>query len=168
LILLHCATEIMDNLLECAICEQEPGVVFCSCEEQFCENCFNKKHLKRKPNHRRGGTHKTETFWDKVTGTISGIAGAVSNSNQFKKDEAAKWFGLHARTEGKHRISTLVETPRFRNLMEDSLHFHKNSPRTQFPSITSFVGFTGAGKSLLSKLVFLKTLSSLKNMRSPN
>lgn len=94
----------------------------------------------------------TEDGWKWISGKLSGIANSITQATQFKKDEATKWFGLHVKIMHQDRITTIVETPRFANLMEESLHFHKDSPRRQFPSVTSFVGETGAGKSTLSKL----------------
>ena len=87
-----------------------------------------------------------------ISGAFLGIANSISQATVFKKDETTKWFGLHVEVVRQDRITTIVETPRFSNLMEDSLHFSKISPRRQFPSVTSFVGETGAGKSTLSKL----------------
>ncbi|EGX45760.1 hypothetical protein AOL_s00140g76 [Orbilia oligospora ATCC 24927] len=142
----------MNDSLECALCEERPGVVYCSCKEQFCEGCFSQKHLKRRPDHRRGGTSKTENFWTRVVGRFSGKTGIADieyQASEFREDQRAKWFGLRILDQGNHRVSTIVETPRYRDLMDYSLHHNKNSPKTQFPSITSFVGLTGAGKSLL-------------------
>jgi ABC-type multidrug transport system fused ATPase/permease subunit len=142
----------MDDQVECAKCEKRPGDVRCSCGERFCEPCFTTKHLVRNSNHKRGGSAKTTEAWNWITGTLSGIANSVTRAARFKEDEAAKWFGLHVEIVHQDRITTIVETPRFSNLMEDSLHFSKISPKRQFPSVTSFVGETGAGKSTLSKL----------------
>jgi signal recognition particle GTPase len=91
-------------------------------------------------------------MWNWITGGFSGIPNPFTQKTQFKKDEATKWFGLHVEIVRQDRITTIVETPRFSDLMADSLHFSKTSPRRQFPSVTSFVGETGAGKSTLSKL----------------
>jgi len=68
-----------------------------------------------------------------------------------RKDEGAKWFGLVVEKSGQDRIVRIVETPRFSNLIEDSMHSTSNSPSRQYPGIVSFVGDTGAGKSTLSK-----------------
>lgn len=141
----------MDDLEKCAICGNRRGDVQCSCGERFCESCLTGKHLVRNPKHRRGGSGATKQVWDWISGKFSGITGSGTQATQFKKDEATKWFGLHVEIVRQDRITTIVETPRFSELMEDSLHFSKISPRRQFPSVTSFIGETGAGKSTLSK-----------------
>ena len=136
----------------CAKCEERPGDVLCSCTERFCEICFTGKHLKRNPAHRRGGSKLTEKLWKWVSGTISDAKGSVDDLKaNFKQDEAAKWFGLHIDIVNDERVPSLVETPRFSDLVEESLEFYEDSPKSQFPSICSFVGDTGAGKSTLSK-----------------
>ncbi|EWZ80936.1 hypothetical protein FOWG_15265 [Fusarium oxysporum f. sp. lycopersici MN25] len=146
----------MDDDL-CAKCEEKPGDVRCSCGERFCEYCFSKKHLPRNQTHKRGGSKKTETKWNKIKGVVSNIASSFSPASHFQRDETTKWFGLHISSPPgrKDRIATLVETTRFSNLLEESLHFHKRSPKRQYPSICSFVGDTGAGKStLIRSLIF--------------
>ncbi|KAM0085659.1 hypothetical protein ACKRZS_001983 [Fusarium odoratissimum] len=146
----------MDDDL-CAKCEEKPGDVRCSCGERFCEYCFSKKHLPRNQTHKRGGSKKTETKWNKIKGVVSNIASSFSPASHFQRDETTKWFGLHISSPPgrKDRIATLVETTRFSSLLEESLHFHKRSPKRQYPSICSFVGDTGAGKStLIRSLIF--------------
>ncbi|KAF5687085.1 hypothetical protein FCIRC_2473 [Fusarium circinatum] len=146
----------MDDDL-CAKGEERPGDVRCSCGERFCEYCFSKKHLPRNQTHKRGGSKKTETKWNKIKGVVSDIASSFSPASHFQRDETTKWFGLHISSPPGHkdRITTLVETTRFSSLLEESLHFHKHSPKRQYPSICSFVGDTGAGKStLIRSLIF--------------
>ncbi|KAF5684647.1 hypothetical protein FDENT_6652 [Fusarium denticulatum] len=146
----------MDDDL-CAKCEEKPGDVRCSCGERFCEFCFSKKHLPRNQTHKRGGSKKTETKWNKIKGVVSNIASSFSPASHFQRDETTKWFGLHISSPPgrKDRIATLVETTRFSSLLEESLHFSKRSPKRQYPSICSFVGDTGAGKStLIRSLIF--------------
>jgi len=150
----------MENVRPCGKCEDRPGVDFCSCGDNFCGDCLP-KHLDRNRDHRRAGTRKHVDFWSKVTGKVTGAISSIAGSAtaarvlNFKKDEAAKWFGLHQRSFGSKQISTIVQTPRLKSLMEESLHFRADSPQTQFPSFVSFLGLTGAGKSLLSKSAML-------------
>ena len=129
----------------CAKCEERPGDIICSCEERFCQQCFFGAHIPRNPRHRQGGTKESEHFWNRITGKLSGL-----QASHFKDDENTKWFGLHVQVNGRDRFTELVETPRFSSLTTDSLHFYSNSPKRQYPSICSFVGDTGAGKSFLS------------------
>lgn len=134
----------MDNL--CEKCEEVEIEVTCSCGAKFCERCFSRKHLARNPTHRKGGSRKDEDAWNWFTGKFAGVRGL---SDQFKDDEAAKWFGLYTDTRPGKEKGYLVDTPRLRNLMSESLTWYPDSPRRQFPSIASFVGETGAGKSTL-------------------
>ena len=69
----------------------------------------------------------------------------------FQKDEVTKWFGLVIEESSGEKITTLVETPRFAELIESSINHHPTSPKRQYPALISFVGETGAGKSTLSK-----------------
>ncbi|KAK6529776.1 hypothetical protein TWF281_008935 [Arthrobotrys megalospora] len=133
--------------VECGKCESRPGVIPCNCGEHYCEECFG-KHLKRNPTHRQKPDEKYHSFWSSVTDVLLG-SGENNHSDTFKKDEAAKWFGLVTKARYGGRVSVIVETPRLAKLLENSVHAHEDSPGLQFPSITSFVGFTGAGKSVL-------------------
>lgn len=74
-----------------------------------------------------------------------------SRKKSIEKDEANKWFGLSVDKSGPVPIARLVETRRFSTLMEDSLNVSPDSSRRQYPSIISFVGETGVGKSTLSE-----------------
>lgn len=143
-------TMVTEEIVTCEKCEELPGVVKCSCDAMFCEKCFTTKHLPRNPKHRRGGTGKTDKAWAWISGTIATLTDSTSRATHFEQDQVTKWFGLHIKKVGADRVTRLVETSRFSRLVEDSMHYNKNSPRRQFPSITSFVGETGAGKSTLS------------------
>ncbi|KXX79899.1 hypothetical protein MMYC01_203771 [Madurella mycetomatis] len=134
-----------DNL--CEKCEEKEIEVNCSCGAGFCDGCFSMKHLRRHRTHRKAGNRKDEEKWKLFTGTFSGIKSLV---DQFKEDEDAKWFGLHTDRDvnGVDYVS-IVETERLKNTMSESLIYYDESPRRQFPSIASFVGETGAGKSTL-------------------
>jgi len=135
----------------CEKCDEGLGVVVCSCGAEFCEQCFGARHLRRNPNHRRGGTKKLQAYWNWVSGELAGLTNPLTQASHFKKDESAKWFGIHTETarDGKY-ITSIVDTERLTNLVETSLHFEDSSPNRQFPSIASFVGETGAGMSTLS------------------
>jgi len=73
-------------------------------------------------------------------------------SEYFKEDEMAKWYGLYIESSKSGRIARIIETARFTELAEKSATASVNSAKRQFPSIASFVGETGVGKSTLSKL----------------
>ena len=131
-------------------CEQEPGEIKCSCDEVFCTKCFQ-KHLQRLPTHKKAPSLSFERAWAWVSGTVSTLTDDLSRQAQFQKDEGAKWFGLVVEKSGADRIISIIETPRFANLVEDSTHYSSKSPIRQYPSIVSFVGDTGAGKSTLGE-----------------
>jgi len=133
-----------------------PAPVKCSCGNWFCEEHFATSHLKKQPTHRRGGTTKSEKAWAWISGNFAGLSDAASRGTHFQQDEATKWFGLHVERAGHDRVTRLVETPRFAFLVEESMHHHRNSPKRQFPSITSCVGETGAGKSTLSESTYTR------------
>lgn len=134
----------------CAICDERVDApVECSCEETFCQLCF-RKHLARKPMHREvNKSHNRMWSW------ASGVKSALTPETwqrEWEKDEANKWFGLHVDTSKPTTVCRIVETQRFSSLMEESLHAYPRSPQRQFPSIVSFVGETGVGKSTISTL----------------
>ncbi|KAF3292462.1 hypothetical protein TWF132_005518 [Orbilia oligospora] len=146
---------------ECGKCEELPGVNKCTCGETFCETCFS-KHLKRNPDHdqRRERTlalvlaaapkSRSQRLWEAVTSPF--IRG--SQSDAFKYDEAAKWFGLITKiNENNIRESELAETLRLTSLLQRSAQAHPEGVGAQFPSIASFVGPTGAGKSVLIRSI---------------
>ncbi|KAJ5743646.1 hypothetical protein N7533_008516 [Penicillium manginii] len=90
-----------------------------------------------------------EDAWNWISGKLAHLTSTPQT--QFKDDEATKWFGLCVETNRQRdRLTSIVETKRLQELMTISLHYRESSPKRQFPSITSFVGETGAGKSTLS------------------
>ncbi|KAH7108977.1 hypothetical protein EDB81DRAFT_704931 [Dactylonectria macrodidyma] len=159
---------VKQGIESCEKCEELPGDIKCSCYAKFCENCLT-KHLKRNPKHRQGGTSKTDKAWSWISGTVT-TENALRAA--FEQDEATKWFGLHIEKVGEDRVTRLVETSRFSHLVEDSMHYSSNSPCRQFPSITSFVGETGSGKSTLSmcirSLIYqAQNCENIENLEAP-
>jgi hypothetical protein len=136
------------EVIECVKCEGSSGAVNCSCDEFYCSNCIE-PHLQRRPNHHRVNA-RSAGIWSWVSGMVGGLhADEASTRNNFIADEGAKWFGLYVEKNAYQRISSIVETPRFRKLAEKS-SFANGVVQRQFPSLVSFVGETGAGKSTLS------------------
>jgi hypothetical protein len=132
----------------CEICD-EPCDIKCNCDMEFCSRHWPKHRAKYK-NHRKATDPRLRRLWGWVKGNVEQLTDNIARAAQFQKDEGAKWFGLVVETSGRDRITTIVETPRFSNLVEDSIFYSRKSPKRQFPSITSFVGECGAGKSTLS------------------
>lgn len=138
----------------CAKCEEAPGVVKCSCKNTFCKECFHNEHLTRPRNagHREVLPSKRQMVANWALGAIHSLQSyAEGVQAYFQKDEATKWFGLVIEESSGEKITTLVETPRFAELIESSINHHPTSPKRQYPALISFVGETGAGKSTLSK-----------------
>ncbi|KAF3808980.1 hypothetical protein GCG54_00011172 [Colletotrichum gloeosporioides] len=152
----------------CEKCDEQPCDVTCSCSNKFCEPCFQNKHLKRHPTHRLGGSKRSTAFWAKVSGKNLGMSSPSQRDKCFRDDEASKWFGLHTVVNPSGRVNTIVETKRLSLLMERSMEFYGNSPKRQFPSITSFIGETNAGKStLVRSLIFQAKKELLDRFGAP-
>lgn len=138
------------NIETCEKCDELPGNIKCSCGARFCENCFQTSHSQRNPTHRRAGTGSTDKAWAWISGKITSLTNSASRARGFERDQMTKWFGLYIQKMQEDRVTLLVETNRFADLIERSKHHKKDSPLRQFPSIISFIGETGAGKSTLS------------------
>ena len=132
---------------ECVRCDGPKVTIKCSCGKLYCDECWS-THSSAKPGHKKSpygaGPTKFQQCWKFVKGTI-GYA-----EEAFEKDEGAKWFGLVEDTKFTPPICRIVETSRFSEIMESSQAATSHSPRRQYPSLVSFVGATGAGKSSLS------------------
>jgi hypothetical protein len=138
----------------CAKCEEAPGVVKCSCKNGFCRECFYNEHLTKPRNagHQEVLLSRRQKLANLALGafhSIQSYAGGVQA--YFQKDEGKKWFGLVIEESSGEKITKLVETPRFAELIESSINHRTTSPKKQYPTLISFVGETGAGKSTLSK-----------------
>ena len=116
------------------------------------------KHLKKKPAHWQVN-HIYERLWHSAAGMLSSLSDTLLQTH-YTNDEANKWFGIHVDRQSSRSVSRIVETKRFSALMEESMHAYPRSPRRQFPSIVSFVGEIGVGKSTLSKLHCMKEACS--------
>lgn len=166
----------------CGKCEAAEGDVKCTCEEIFCNPCFQ-WHIERLPKHQKVSSDQKilREAWSWASGTSSALSDMATRSEYFKEDEMAKWFGLYIESSKSGRIARIIETARYTELAEKSVTVSANSAKRQFPSIVSFVGETGVGKSTLSKraahtfttkfvLMFcgfvLKVLSPHPNMES--
>lgn len=138
----------------CGRCLKKLATAKCSCDEKFCDECLP-GHLKRLFKHRKIGG-RIERAWKWAAGTVGYLADIKHLNQVFEQDEGAKWFGLHVHKHERTRVARLIETPRFDKLMEASAHASSDSPSRQFPSMVSFVGETGAGKSTISAYSIMK------------
>ncbi|KAF3160773.1 hypothetical protein TWF788_002869 [Orbilia oligospora] len=166
----------MDELCEeteCDTCEKPilGSPVGCLCSGVYCGDCF-RKHIDKMERKGRGDDHGQATPWepsmaDIIWGKVSKAIAEIDLSTLFIEDEKAKWFGhwsqMSEQDDETNPIKThyIVETSRLRDLMAQSLNFRPDSPSTQYPSIVSFVGATGAGKSFLIR--YLIHLSETDN-----
>jgi hypothetical protein len=123
----------------------------CSCDINFCNRHWE-KHISKHPTHKKAIPAHLKRVWGWVKGSVEYLTDNIARAAQFQKDKGAKWFGLVVERSGHDRIRTLVETPRFANLVEDSIFHSRNSSKRRYPSLVSFVGEYRAGKSTLSKL----------------
>lgn len=132
---------------ECVKCDRPDVTTRCSCSNLYCDACY-KKHLQSKPTHRglkyTPGSSLLSKAWKFVKGSLA------YTPEDYVKDESAKWFGLTEEFHPHSVVCRIVETTRFAELVEASKHAYPDSPKRQFPSLVSFVGDTGAGKSSLS------------------
>ncbi|KAK6516439.1 hypothetical protein TWF506_006346 [Arthrobotrys conoides] len=146
---------------ECDTCEKliSGSPVGCLCSGGYCEECFD-KHIKQMQKKERGDEHGRAKPWkpsvaEAIWGKVAKSFAELDLSKLFVEDEKAKWFGhctKKSEEDGESdstEMQYIVETSRLGDLMAQSLNFKPDSPSIQFPSIVSFVGATGAGKSLL-------------------
>lgn len=156
----------------CARCENAPAVVKCSCKNRFCRECFENEHLTKPRNagHREVLPSKRQELANWALGKIHNLQNyAEGIQAYFHKDEATKWFGLAIEESAGEKITKLVETPRFAELIELSINRYTTSPKRQYPSLVSFVGETGAGKSTLIRLLIraANSTSSSNDLEAP-
>ncbi|PVI06697.1 hypothetical protein DM02DRAFT_709324 [Periconia macrospinosa] len=148
----------------CEVCDELPATVKCSCETRFCETHFS-KHQAKHPTHSRGGG-RAERVWAWISGAKLSRDGSNSREN-FEREQVSKWFGLHVEKSENYRVTRLIETTRFSRLIEESVN--QGTARRQFPSIVSFIGETGAGKSTLKYIdvrAILIRIASVRGMIS--
>jgi hypothetical protein len=131
---------------DCVQCDEPVAIIKCNCRKTYCSPCWD-KHLRKRPDHYRVAPSR---FNQAVAWIIGGSS--LPATQIFEKDEGAKWFGFFEKTNViRSTVYQIVETPRFSELMETSARFSPQSPKRQYPSLVSFVGITGDGKSTLSK-----------------
>jgi len=150
----------MDSI--CPKCEEEPANVKCSCSVSFCAKCWE-LHKKKNQTHVKAGPSVWDQMWSWAKGVT--ITSSKTMGNHLEIDENAKWFGLVVENSGRNRICSIIETSRFADLREESMSLATDHRETQFPSIVSFIGETGAGKSTLSKPPFITGSATFKGRK---
>lgn len=140
-----------DTVGFCGKCEVVEGDFKCTCDEIFCDPCFQ-RHIERLPKHQKvsSGQKILRKAWSWVSGTFNVLLDMATRSEYFKKkDQMVKWLGLYIESSKSGRIARIIETARCTELAENWATASANSAKRQFPSIVSFIGETGVGKSTL-------------------
>src|SRR6266702_7348187 len=106
----------------CGKCEAVEGDVKCTCDEIFCDPCFQ-RHIERLPKHQKvsSGQKILREAWSWVSGTFSAMLNTATRSEYFKEDENAKWFGLYIENSKSGQIARIIETARYTELAEKSV-----------------------------------------------
>ncbi|KAK6509161.1 hypothetical protein TWF481_003922 [Arthrobotrys musiformis] len=163
--------------LECDDCGNPmptpESVLKCLCGMEYCERCFE-KHMRQIQKRGQQSKHgpsipsppsQAEELWENITSAFAHL----DIPSRFIQDEKAKWFGLRSQKSNGRNDSPeaqyIVETSRLKDLIAQSLNL-EDSPATQYPSFASFVGITGAGKSLL--IQYLISLGKMENETGSN
>ncbi|RPA77550.1 hypothetical protein BJ508DRAFT_417000 [Ascobolus immersus RN42] len=170
--------------LICENCTKEkPALFYCNvCKCDFCEGCWNNflPHRKQGEAVTRGDPRHEKTN-KKLAQTIDGILYPRLTPEEFRKlhrkDRHTMWFGVRRDYEKQEATdssklvitkvtSSFANTDRLQKILGPACN--DNTPR--YPSIASFVGETGAGKSTLIKaFIEISSLeeSNIKSSQSP-
>lgn len=148
----------------CALCEESPPEIsFCTaCNFNLCDECWNTY-----PPHRKGLLGPQGLPHEKADPTVvqelKDCMDEPNNNNEHRlhqDDEETTWFGLE-RDDGGTPV--LAEYRRYAAVMMQASEY---SEQTRYPSLVSFIGQTGAGKSSLIKLLIdLKSDARLDNFK---
>ncbi|RPA78867.1 FabD/lysophospholipase-like protein [Ascobolus immersus RN42] len=136
-----------------AECEDSKQVYYCSvCEYNYCDLCWDtclphKKNLK----HKDGRYHEKVNL--ELTATYDEVFNKVYEGEELDElhimDRSAKWFGIKQRTNklGEEKVF-LITQQRLEQILDP---IAEGSDGPIYPSIVTFLGETGAGKSTLIK-----------------
>ncbi|KAL8387973.1 hypothetical protein RB595_009539 [Gaeumannomyces hyphopodioides] len=136
----------------CAICGEVPGSVYCEkCKIFLCSNCrnFGNNHGGENPNH--PVVVPEEHLYHK---RIEGILNPCRDPNrreEFGREDEALWFAV---APDENQKLAFEELPRFVDVIDE--HRQANSLSADepcFPSIVSFTGNSGSGKSTIIRLL---------------
>ncbi|KAK8017030.1 FabD/lysophospholipase-like protein [Apiospora rasikravindrae] len=149
---------------KCEQCEEHgKDVWYCNiCETSFCDQCWNGQFVHRKPP--RGGLPHEKTdinVAEKVQNVLSPPTDNWVREQLYKADEITSWFGVERPEDNAPPV--FQDYGRFADLMA-STDPVRSQPSfmerwaevdrdRRTPSLVSFVGQTGAGKSTLVKLL---------------
>ena len=155
----------IQELNQCSNCRPagEPRPYFCDrhCSDDDCGHaidCTNDDHLTCWDAHipRRGakGHRKVDAFPDLYVSAVTySEADPHLQRRLHEQDRAAQWFIVNLGPSDQAH-ATLSISPRFQQLCHPGNSGNRSS-WTQYPSLVSFVGDTGAGKSTLVRAMIL-------------
>ncbi|KAH6848113.1 hypothetical protein B0I37DRAFT_376721 [Chaetomium sp. MPI-CAGE-AT-0009] len=139
---------------KCEACDLEhPIVWFCrACNIAFCDECWSKQlpHKKNKPGdvaHEKTNMEIAE----KVKNVLTPPTNELMCEKLHDDDELTAWFGIEGRGRGKSSHLVLYDYGRLSEILKGRGSDGGQGRMT--PSLASFVGETGAGKSSLIKLL---------------
>ncbi|QIW99361.1 hypothetical protein AMS68_004879 [Peltaster fructicola] len=174
------------NPLPCINCQKTgPGRVRCNvCKELFCMDCWNTQipHWKA-PMPGAIPHEKTEdVLFAKVQNCLYPAWDAVARDSAHEQDDSTTWFGVVQddpypvfRDYGKYRdiigsARDVIQDQASISPLRDQAPmspFLENAGESLYPTVTSFVGQTGAGKSTLIKLLIDLQSDDIEQMPSP-
>ncbi|KAK8072958.1 FabD/lysophospholipase-like protein [Apiospora saccharicola] len=149
---------------KCEQCEEHgKDVWYCNiCDTSFCDPCWNGQFVHRKPP--RGGLPHEKTdvnVAEKVQNVLSPPTDNWVREQLYKADEITSWFGVERPEDNAPPV--FQDYGRFADLMASTDPIRSQPSFMErwaevgrdrrTPSLVSFVGQTGAGKSTLVKLL---------------
>ena len=155
-----------------AICEpcgrEQPSVAYCSnCGAQFCSHHWAEQWVHRDKSDQRlkdGVPHEKTDPWlaNKIKTIIEPSLSQEEQNRLHLEDEDTTWFGVMPDNTGKLMFHD------FGRYEQSSLQSRFPQKSSQFPSLISFVGTTGTGKSTLIKgLVKLASSGHSEKSQTP-
>ncbi|KAK9417273.1 putative PNPLA domain-containing protein [Seiridium unicorne] len=161
----------------CEVCNEfKKEIWYCNvCETSYCDNCWGSQFIHNKP---RGGIRHEKTnveIAEKVHGVLSPPTDNWVREQLYRADEVTSWFGI-ARPDDNAPL-VFQDYGRFADLMAtiDPVRHHPSFMERwaeigrdrRTPSLVSYVGQTGAGKSTLVKLLIDFGLSGTTSYSTP-
>lgn len=155
-----------ENYAVCEPCGREqPAVAYCSnCGAQFCSYHWAEQWVHRDKSDQRlkdGVPHEKTDPWlaNKIKTIIEPSLSQEEQNRLHQQDEDTTWFGVMPDNAGKLMFHD------FGRYEQSSLESRFPQKSSQYPSLISFVGTTGAGKSTLIKGL-VKLASSKRGEKS--
>ena len=138
----------MTNRDSCHLCNRgskELNLFCCNnkkCRESspFCQSC-----LDRYPNHSTGKKgHETTPLWQQIQiDSILGPQIEIGTEEVLAMEDSTKWFRI---VEDEDAVDPLLEDCRLFSTLSKDVN---DRPDSQYPTLTTFIGESGVGKSTL-------------------